>query len=82
MLVHVLRDETLHKEVNICLVGKYTSLEDSYISVTKALKHAALYCKHKLNLKVTDDLNLLHFLYKLACRAVKIGVCVVNGMSP
>jgi len=38
------------------LVGKYTKLEDSYISLIKALKHAALACRHRLALKVSCDL--------------------------
>jgi CTP synthase len=29
-------------------VGKYTSLQDSYISVVKSLEHAALACERKL----------------------------------
>lgn len=50
--------ERLHNVVTICLVGKYTSLEDAYTSVTKALRHAALACNHKLNLEVsTTPLN-------------------------
>lgn len=53
------RFEAPSKQVNIVLVGKYTKLEDAYISVTKALNHAALHCRHKLNLKYieADDLE-------------------------
>ncbi|XP_041462371.1 CTP synthase 1-like [Lytechinus variegatus] len=53
------RYEAPSKQVTIALVGKYTKLEDAYISVTKALNHAALACKHKLNLKYieADDLE-------------------------
>ena len=40
-----------HKPVNICLVGKYVELEDSYYSVREALKHAALF--HNRDLKLT-----------------------------
>lgn len=47
------RNERLHKPVVICLVGKYTSLEDAYTSVGKALRHAALYCRYKLELTVS-----------------------------
>ncbi|KAL4918313.1 CTP synthase N-terminus-domain-containing protein [Aspergillus aurantiobrunneus] len=36
--------------VSIVLVGKYTSLHDSYLSVTKALEHASMHCQKKLNL--------------------------------
>lgn len=47
------RIERLHDTVNIVLVGKYTSLKDSYISVVKSLEHAALSCSRKLVLEVT-----------------------------
>ena len=36
--------------VSIVLVGKYTSLKDSYMSVCKALEHAAMHCRKKLEL--------------------------------
>ena len=48
----LLRSDRLLREVTICLVGKYTKLEDSYASVVKALNHAAMACNHKLDLKV------------------------------
>jgi CTP synthase len=44
--------------VNIALVGKYTQLMDSYISVIKALEHAAMRCKRKLNLIPVDSEHL------------------------
>jgi CTP synthase len=37
-------------EVEIAIVGKYTELPDAYISVTEALKHAALH--HRVDVKV------------------------------
>jgi CTP synthase len=40
-----------HQPVNICLVGKYVELEDSYYSVREALKHASLF--HDRELKLT-----------------------------
>ncbi|XP_044727134.1 CTP synthase 2 [Chrysoperla carnea] len=52
------RVDTLRKEVNISLVGKYTKLEDSYTSVTKALQHAAIAVGYKLNLKYIEAANL------------------------
>lgn len=45
--------------VMIALVGKYTELEDSYNSVTKALQHSTLACKRKLEIKVI--FGPLHF---------------------
>lgn len=42
------------EEVRIVLVGKYTKFQDSYISVIKALRHAALSCRRKLDLKYIE----------------------------
>jgi len=47
------RFDRLLRDVTICLVGKYTRLQDSYTSVIKALSHAAMACNHKLDLKVS-----------------------------
>ncbi|KAG5378454.1 hypothetical protein IGI04_026296 [Brassica rapa subsp. trilocularis] len=38
----------LHVPVRIAVVGKYTSLSDAYLSVLKALLHAAVACRKKL----------------------------------
>ncbi|KAK7360794.1 hypothetical protein VNO77_02809 [Canavalia gladiata] len=40
--------DLLHEPVRIALVGKYTCLSDSYLSVLKALVHASVECKMKL----------------------------------
>ncbi|KAA6411579.1 MAG: CTP synthase [Lasallia pustulata] len=40
----------LYQSVSIALVGKYTNLHDSYLSVIKSLEHAAMACARKLNL--------------------------------
>ncbi|KAL2217334.1 CTP synthase [Thermoascus aurantiacus ATCC 26904] len=44
--------------VSIAIVGKYTSLKDSYMSVIKALEHAAMHCKKKLDLIWVDASSL------------------------
>lgn len=44
--------------VNIVLVGKYTSLKDSYLSVIKSLEHAATRCGKRLDLKWVDATSL------------------------
>ncbi|RAP31512.1 CTP synthase [Candidatus Marinamargulisbacteria bacterium SCGC AG-343-D04] len=55
--------DIIHKEgkptISICLVGKYTTLSDSYISVVEALKHAAAAnaCDCKINLINSEDLE-------------------------
>lgn len=52
------QDSSNLDSVSIVLVGKYTNLEDAYISVGKSLEHAAMYCKKKLNLVWVDASNL------------------------
>lgn len=43
--------------MQIVLVGKYTTLQDSYMSVVKALEHASMRCGRKLELKVGEVRN-------------------------
>ncbi|ETO17446.1 cytidine triphosphate synthetase, partial [Reticulomyxa filosa] len=47
-----------HEEVVIGIVGKYTGLSDSYISLTKALTTAALACDLKLTLMWIESTDL------------------------
>lgn len=42
--------DTVNEPVNIAIVGKYTGLGDSYLSVTKALMHSAISADRKLNI--------------------------------
>lgn len=44
--------ERVFDEVSVVLVGKYTDMKDSYMSVTKSLEHSAFRCGRKLVLKV------------------------------
>ena len=48
----------LFQSVTIVLVGKYTNLHDSYLSVIKSLEHAAMACSRKLNLVWVDASHL------------------------
>lgn len=48
----VRRYDQVTAEVSIVLVGKYTKLSDSYISLIKSLRHSALAIRRKLALKV------------------------------
>ena len=48
----------VHGEVKIVLVGKYTTLHDSYLSVIKSLEHSAMRCEKKLNLLWVDASEL------------------------
>jgi len=57
LIVLTRRFDRLLRDVTICLVGKYTRLQDSYTSVTKALSHAAMASNHKLDLKVSLPLS-------------------------
>ncbi|KAI8147210.1 CTP synthase [Fennellomyces sp. T-0311] len=48
----------LFETVTIAIVGKYTDLHDSYISVYKALEHASLAYRRKLEIKWIEASNL------------------------
>lgn len=54
-----LNSERLFDSVDIVLVGKYTTLEDSYMSVVKSLEHASMRCGRKLKLHVGGFLVVL-----------------------
>ena len=51
------RQERLLDDVTIALVGKYTDMQDSYMSVVKSLEHSAFRCNRKLKLKVRRVLD-------------------------
>lgn len=50
--------EKFESKVTIALIGKYTGLQDSYLSVIKALKHAAIACSSILNLEWVEATHL------------------------
>ncbi|ORZ00723.1 CTP synthase [Syncephalastrum racemosum] len=50
--------ERLEGTVTIAIVGKYTDLHDSYISVYKALEHATLACRRKLSIHWIEATDL------------------------
>jgi CTP synthase len=50
--------ERFFDHVDIVLVGKYTTLEDSYMSVVKALEHASMRCGRTLKLHWVDSSDL------------------------
>lgn len=52
------RYDRTHEEVRIALVGKYTVLKDSYLSVTKALEHSSFKCGRRL--KLDARAHILH----------------------
>lgn len=76
--------------VTIALVGKYTNLKDSYLSVIKALEHSAMRCYRKLKIEwvessdlelETRDSNLgdYHRAWHLVCQAD--GILVPGGFG-
>ncbi|PBP16683.1 CTP synthase, partial [Diplocarpon rosae] len=52
------QQDRLFDTVDIVLVGKYTNLHDSYLSVIKSLEHSAMRCGKKLNLIWVDASHL------------------------
>lgn len=54
------RVDNVKEVVQIALVGKYTKFEDSYMSVAKALKHAALSQNRQLQIMVGIQLFVEH----------------------
>jgi len=73
--------------LDIALVGKYTNLDDAYLSVRKSLEHSAMRCKRKLNLISVDSEHLeattkakdptkYHNAWKAVCESQGIlGMC-------
>ena len=53
VLILASRHDRLFDKVHIVLVGKYTTLQDSYTSVVKSLEHASLQCARKLSITVS-----------------------------
>jgi CTP synthase len=49
---------SLEEEIHIAMVGKYTGLSDSYLSVTKALQHASYSVGKKLIIDWIESVNL------------------------
>ncbi|KAI0040349.1 CTP synthase [Auriscalpium vulgare] len=50
--------ERLYDRVSVVLVGKYTNLKDSYMSVIKALEHSAFRCQRRLILQWVESSDL------------------------
>ncbi|RAO66946.1 uncharacterized protein BHQ10_002958 [Talaromyces amestolkiae] len=82
--------DNLHDTVNIALVGKYTTLHDAYISLSKSFEHAAMYCRKKLKVIWVDASHLedetlevspaeFHKAWHNVCTAD--GLCVPGGFG-
>ncbi|KAH6712009.1 CTP synthase-like protein [Leptodontidium sp. MPI-SDFR-AT-0119] len=85
------QQDRLFDTVSIVLVGKYTNLHDSYLSVIKSLEHSAMRCGKKLNLVWVDASNLedqartddpaaFHKAWHEVCTAN--GILVPGGFGP
>ena len=53
------RSQERYDEVKIALVGKYTEIHDSYMSVSKALEHSAFRAQRKLVILVNFNIVIL-----------------------
>lgn len=53
--------DRFENSVTIALIGKYTGLQDSYLSVIKSLKHAAIACSVQLDLQWVEATQLEKF---------------------
>ncbi|XP_042427991.1 CTP synthase 1-like isoform X1 [Zingiber officinale] len=82
--------DRLHEPVKIAIVGKYTGLPDSYLSILKALLHASVECRKKLviNWVPSSDLEETSAeetpdAYKTAWRCLKSadGILVPGGFG-
>lgn len=79
-----------HDTVEIALVGKYTELHDSYLSVIKSLEHSAMRCNRLLKIRwidsehlepktQTSDPSKFHSAWHAMCEAK--GVLVPGGFG-
>ncbi len=72
----------LNNEVEIAIVGKYVALEDAYLSVKEALKHAgyAVNTKIKINWINSEDLEKIDINIEKIFKNVK-GILVPGGFG-
>ncbi|KAG7884170.1 hypothetical protein KL938_002042 [Ogataea parapolymorpha] len=79
-----------YEKVTIAIVGKYTNLHDSYLSVIKSLEHSAMRCSKKLEIVWVESGNLepetelvnkadFHSAWQLVCKAD--GILVPGGFG-
>ncbi|HEY8435892.1 MAG TPA: CTP synthase [Haloplasmataceae bacterium] len=77
-LIHTIKN--LRKEVTIGLVGKYVQLQDAYISVHEALKHAGYAHGAKVHLKWIDAVSATEDSIRDALNGVD-GVIIPGGFG-
>ncbi|KAG1367689.1 CTP synthase [Cocos nucifera] len=71
--------DALHDPVRIAMVGKYTGLSDSYLSVWKALLHATVACHKKLVVEWVPSTDLEDNTAKEAPDAYKAAWNLLKG---
>ena len=52
---YVHQEVVTQKEVRIAMVGKYTELQDSYMSIVEALRHAGVFYQSKVKIQLVDS---------------------------
>ena len=71
---------TKDKNVNIAIVGKYTKLEDSYLSVIESVKHAGYVNAVKTNVELVDSEKITPSNVKLILQKYD-GIIVPGGFG-
>ena len=71
---------TKDKNVNIAIVGKYTKLEDSYLSVIESIKHAGYANAVKTNVELVDSEKITPSNVKLILQKYD-GIIVPGGFG-
>ena len=49
---------SVNKGITICIAGKYSQSQDAYLSIIRALEHAAYYCKYRIKVKLLSTENI------------------------
>ncbi len=76
----VQRSKKVDHDVHIALVGKYIELQDAYLSVVEALKHAAIFNHAKMHIKWLDSEEITEKSAGLLLRDVD-GILVPGGFG-
>lgn len=62
-----------YKNVNVAIVGKYSEVQDAYISITESIKHAAISQKLKAKVNIVDSFQI----EKMGTKLLKGYDCIV-----
>ncbi|WP_440059932.1 CTP synthase [Thermogladius sp. 4427co] len=69
------------RKVNIAMVGKYTKVRDSYISIVEALRHAAAHLGIGLNLEWIESTDIENGVYDLSRAGELEGAIILPGFG-